>query len=115
MLCNGIWYKLIQGAEKALDAGYDALIWAKDKALDAGKWAVDKMKGSEKEVEEKGEPSAPEKGEGKMEKPTEEKAASNAKEGSSEEQLTNKPIVGEQTAKLAQESLVNKGQNIGKS
>ncbi|MDR2548284.1 MAG: hypothetical protein LBC34_02160 [Rickettsiales bacterium] len=36
--------KLIQGAEKILDAGYDVL-------SAAGKWAVDKMKSSGKEVE----------------------------------------------------------------
>ncbi|MDR0773682.1 MAG: hypothetical protein LBE46_05220 [Wolbachia pipientis] len=45
--------KLIQGAEKVLDAGYDALSWAKDKTLDAGKRVVDKVRGSEKGVEEK--------------------------------------------------------------
>ncbi|NSX83773.1 hypothetical protein GOM44_06055 [Wolbachia endosymbiont of Atemnus politus] len=48
--------KLIQGVEKALDAGYDTLIWAKDKVVDAGKWALDKMKGSEKGVEKEGKP-----------------------------------------------------------
>ncbi|MDR2831510.1 MAG: hypothetical protein LBV62_01150 [Rickettsiales bacterium] len=49
--------KLIQGAEKVLDVGYDALSWVKDKTLDAGKWAVDKMRSSEKGIEEKGKPA----------------------------------------------------------
>lgn len=43
--------KLIQGAEKILDAGYDVLSAAGKSILDAGKWAVDKMKSSGKEVE----------------------------------------------------------------
>lgn len=48
--------KLIQGAEKILDASYDVLSAAGKGILDAGKWAVDKMKSSGKEVEKKGKP-----------------------------------------------------------
>ncbi|MDG7052748.1 MAG: hypothetical protein LKM45_02565 [Wolbachia endosymbiont of Alcedoecus sp.] len=76
------------------------------------------MKGYEREVEgkvaeEKVELSAPEKGEGK---PTEEKAASNTKEVNNEKlEPGNKQILGPATKRLAQESLVNEGQNIGKS
>ncbi|MGL9731914.1 MAG: hypothetical protein ACR5KX_03855 [Wolbachia sp.] len=43
--------KLIQGAEKVLDASYDVLSAAGKRILDIGKWAVDKMKGSKKEGE----------------------------------------------------------------
>ncbi|MDR0289122.1 MAG: hypothetical protein LBH78_03660 [Rickettsiales bacterium] len=49
--------KLIQGAEKILDAGYDVLSAAGKGILDAGKWAVDKMKSSGKEVEKEGKPT----------------------------------------------------------
>lgn len=45
--------KLIQGAEKILDAGYDALGWVKDKILDTGKWVVGKGREYEKMAEEK--------------------------------------------------------------
>ncbi|MDG7057063.1 MAG: hypothetical protein LKM43_02855 [Wolbachia endosymbiont of Penenirmus auritus] len=97
MVADGIsGGKLIQGAEKALDAGYDVLSAAGKGILDAGRQAVDKMKGSE----EKGELSAPEKGEGK---PTEEKAASNAKEVNNEKlEPGNKQILGPATKRLAQ-------------
>lgn len=50
MVADGIsGGKLIQGAEKALDAGYDVLSAAGKGILDTGRQAVDKMKGSEKE------------------------------------------------------------------
>ncbi|MCM1001347.1 MAG: hypothetical protein KTV72_03385 [Wolbachia endosymbiont of Melophagus ovinus] len=49
--------KLIQGAEKALDAGYDILSVAGKGILDAERQAVDKMKGSEKKVEKEGKPT----------------------------------------------------------
>ncbi|MDR1139864.1 MAG: hypothetical protein LBJ80_02260 [Rickettsiales bacterium] len=49
--------KLIQGAEKILDASYDVLSAAGKGILDAGKWAVDKMKSSGKEVEKEGKPT----------------------------------------------------------
>jgi|GEM_PF-4845089 len=49
--------KLIQGAEKVLDAGYDVLSAVGKGILDAGKWAVDKMKSSGKEVEKEGKPT----------------------------------------------------------
>ncbi|MGL9762457.1 MAG: hypothetical protein ACR5LB_10080 [Wolbachia sp.] len=41
--------KLIQGAEKVIDASYDVLSAAGKRILDIGKWAIDKMKGSKKE------------------------------------------------------------------
>ncbi|MDR2609270.1 MAG: hypothetical protein LBC06_01590 [Rickettsiales bacterium] len=48
--------KLIQGAEKILDASYDVLSVAGEGILDTGKWAVDKMKSSGKEVEKEDKP-----------------------------------------------------------
>ncbi|MEY2393449.1 hypothetical protein [Wolbachia endosymbiont of Tettigetta isshikii] len=57
MVADGIsGGKLIQGAEKALDVGYDVLSAAGKGILDAERQAVDKMKGSEKEVEKEGKP-----------------------------------------------------------
>ncbi|NUX01820.1 hypothetical protein GO685_05055 [Wolbachia endosymbiont of Madathamugadia hiepei] len=49
--------KLIQGAEKVLDASYDVLSAAGKGILDAGRRAVHKMKSSGKEVEKEGKPT----------------------------------------------------------
>ncbi|MCA4775276.1 hypothetical protein IHO40_04155 [Wolbachia endosymbiont of Mansonella ozzardi] len=98
--------KLIQGAEeKAPDVGYDLLSAAGKGILDAGRQAVDKMKGSEKEGEI-------EKSTNEIGTPTE-KAASNEKEGGNKKlEPGNKQILGPATKKLAQESLMDKGQDI---
>lgn len=60
MLSNG---KFIQGIEKLLDVGYDALNSLGNKALDMGKWAVNKEKDSDKEQKtEQGVEEEPERG-----------------------------------------------------
>ncbi|QOD38411.1 hypothetical protein [Candidatus Wolbachia massiliensis] len=107
--------KLIQGAEKVLDAGYDVLDWAKDKTLGTGKWAVDKIINSRKEVEEKeGKPNVTSEN-GQIEKeekkdglmrgfnnPCYSPDVGNTTEKGDFSTSHSKPIIGEQTAKLAQ-------------
>ncbi|WP_250294629.1 hypothetical protein [Wolbachia endosymbiont of Oedothorax gibbosus] len=89
--------KLIQGTEKVLDAGYDALSWAKDKTLDAGKSVVDKVRGSEKGVEEKKDGPTHE-----FDNPvySPEVNSTTKAEKRNSSPSSSKLIVGEQTAKL---------------
>ncbi|WP_353274291.1 hypothetical protein [Wolbachia endosymbiont (group A) of Ennomos erosarius] len=106
--------KLIQGAEKVLDAGYDALSWAKDKTLDAGKSVVDKVRGSEKGVEEKKDGPTHE-FDNPVYSPEVDSTTKAEKRNSSPS--SSKLIVGEQTAKLVQnrKDSAIQGQNAVKS
>jgi len=54
MVCQVV--SSFKGRKKILDTGYNVLSAAGKGILDAGKWAVDKVKSSGKEVEEKGKP-----------------------------------------------------------
>lgn len=95
--------KLIQGAEKVLDAGYDALSAAGKGILNVGKAVFSKTKeaqelsGRDTKLSCSPEVDSTTKTEGKNSSPS-----------------SSKPIVGEQTAKLAQDR-ANQGQSAVKS